>query len=1020
MTKQAGPRATVSLGLMALLLLGGLFVPADGGAADARSKTAADGTSAAGKSAESLETGRAKWEQDRKKTGAAQKPQPLPVPKAVDVTKKSFQSLEKAGQLTRSSVEMDVEGEKESRALDEALGAVLVEQLGGKSGLVERYTAVPRADGKRLRRTMAGNYVTSVATRDGRQVPVVLLGSSFATRDLSETLAEIGATNNAALNYAVIYEGVSAALAKDPASLGAILKGMPEPGALGKKDPTKLLRDIVKRWTKDPPTSLRPIEGKRDCSANCEKLVTPGMLTGGARAQACFERSDEGLWATADWPLKGKGTCVKDQGGTRGTGVAFAISAAVEAAVRREHDTCPDLSEQHLHYAQKNHWFPVPPNFGDDLNSPGSVLGMMVGDYEFREERAWSYNLSPERTERTHEAAGNRVYHTYADSCEGYSDKPCSDTNHQGQYLCAKGTKQCGYSAQIPAARDEIKVLAYNSFFDVTNPGQTVDVAPVFLALGLPVVASFQVTQSFLDAADDGWVKPITKKQARKGGDPLLGWHAAMVEGWGANSDLAKGTPAGAGGGYFVVKNSWGPCVGDGGYWYVPKSWMADHAISMTAITGLQAYGQSDVVSLAFNSAQQPATAPLLSPTADDIPVYPRYSALRWTDANPATTTYEICLRTSVSGGEGCYAQFPVPPANAAEKKFMIDSFAYEEPYRGERYYWTVLACTTGGCAWSNGNKRIKFTLPNARLLSPEPGTTAQNRTPNFEWYRVVKDFSNGSPVYDDEVETYRITVGPSPLPAPEPPWDDGHFKHYMTEGIAAGVQGGVQTLRFPVPEGDPIPPELGSTVHWYVEACTTIGGELECSRFPHFFNRPMQHEGVFYFGTLNLPGGIDTPEPVDMSFAQACDVIRDVVDSPRCRNCHASITEVTQTDDMTPHDLNEGTTCSWCHNDAAAIAPWPGEGEPIWHQPSDPGMQWTDKTPDQIIAAIANPATNGNRSLQAIAAHVVQDHLVVWTFDPVSATGNLNGRTPAPHADTYAQAFSVWAAHYEDGETCP
>lgn len=32
--------------------------------------------------------------------------------------------------------------------------------------------------------------------------------------------------------------------------------------------------------------------------------------------------------------------------------------------------------------------------------------------------------------------------------------------------------------------------------------------------------------------------------------------------------------PEGEVGGYFIVRNSWGPCWGDGGYVYIPYRWL--------------------------------------------------------------------------------------------------------------------------------------------------------------------------------------------------------------------------------------------------------------------------------------------------------------------------------------------------------------------------------------------------------------------------------------------------------------
>lgn len=928
--------------------------------------------------------------------------------KTLEVTEKSFRSMEKDGSLSPTSTARNVEGAVESTALGEAMGSLLVKQLGKNRKRIEKFTAEPTVDGKRFRTTDGGNYVTELKTKDGRTETVVLLGSGFATRDLSETLTEVGNKTTARNNYTAVYQGLREALADDPKSLGVILKGMPEPGKIGKKDPWKLLRDIAKRWNKNPPTKIKPVRGKRDCGSNCEKDVPPRLLVGGKDAISCYDRSPTGLWAGADWTLKGKSTCVKDQGETRGTGVAFAISAAVETSVRREHDRCVDLSEQHLHYQQKNHWFPIPPNFGDDLNSPNSVLGMMVGDYEFRTEDQWNYNLSPQRTEVTFETKEQGVYKGYKDSCSGYSDSPCSDTNHQGQLLCVKGSKRCGYTAQIPPPEDPIKVLSYDSFFNVNLAGPTVDMAPVFLGLGLPVVASFQVTQSFLDAADDGYVRPgsgqgNTGRQRREvASDPLRGWHVAMIEGYVRNQDVPKGTPKAAGGGYFVMKNSWGPCVGDGGYWYVPKEWMEEHALSMTALTGFEAYGQSSVMGVAFNMALPPE-APVFLPPYDNQAFVAGYSSLPWSDDNPTSTAYHICLvsdATQNACSQEAGTLFHVPSNEAAQKHYRLPrSIVYSDAYRGKTVTWMVVACNAVGCTWSDGAQTARFALPNARLYLPTPGT-ATSRTPVVYWYGV------------EGATSYKVVFGPSPLPAPYPASEDSEFKKYSTPGVDAGNG----TFSFTVPSNDPIPTGLGSTVHWYVEACRNIGNNNICSLWPYAENMPTQpHEGVFYFGSLNLG-------EADMTFDEACGIIRDLVDSPRCRNCHAAIPDVTRTDAMTPHPgLSAGTVCAGCHNGAATSdVPWPGEGEPLWHAPTDPGMHWTDLTPDQIVDRIANPATNGGRSLDDIANHVQTDHLVIWGFDPVGGDGELHGRTPAPHGSTYVTAFTTWADQWEaNGSSC-
>ena len=100
------------------------------------------------------------------------------------------------------------------------------------------------------------------------------------------------------------------------------------------------------------------------------------------------------------------------------------------------------------------------------------------------------------------------------------------------------------------------------------------------MAAGIPLVISYGVTPSFDAKAErvtNGLVSYV-------GGEHSRGGHASTVIGFVDNARLPMGMPAGSGGGYFIVKNSWGKCAGDGGYVHLPYDFVMTYAYSLSTV----------------------------------------------------------------------------------------------------------------------------------------------------------------------------------------------------------------------------------------------------------------------------------------------------------------------------------------------------------------------------------------------------------------------------------------------------
>jgi hypothetical protein len=231
-----------------------------------------------------------------------------------------------------------------------------------------------------------------------------------------------------------------------------------------------------------------------------------------------------------------------------------------------------------------------------DGDWPGSAFASMIDTgYRYPFETLWAYNPSYGRT-------ANDATATYTKSCINYTGAQkdfCSDTNHQGELICARflGATFCAAIGPTVTTDSGFGPTAYGQLWKPEDPGFSLGV--IFWAVGIfqkPVVLGFAVAPSFYPENANGYVVyhgPHCAVTTGSDGKPVchttpgcecdVGGHAVLVTGFIDNAHLPAGAPAGSGGGYLIIKNSWG-CSADGGYHYLPYDWVKAYGVNAVVL----------------------------------------------------------------------------------------------------------------------------------------------------------------------------------------------------------------------------------------------------------------------------------------------------------------------------------------------------------------------------------------------------------------------------------------------------
>ena len=168
-------------------------------------------------------------------------------------------------------------------------------------------------------------------------------------------------------------------------------------------------------------------------------------------------------------------------------------------------------------------------------------------------------------------------------------------------------------------------------------------------------------------------------------------------------------------------------------------------------------------------------------------------------------------------------------------------------------------------------------------------------------------------------------------------------------------------------------------------------------------------------------------PSPEERAQAVAAfATVQQVLQHPRCQNCHIPGDAPLQYDAGLPHTMAvargpeghgaPGLPCATCHgeaNAAAGLGPNAPPGAPHWGlPPPDQKMAWIGLSPAELCATVKDRKANGGRSLDEMTTHVSEDKLVLWGWNP----GGNRAPVSVAHAEFVAK-FKQWAAA---GGPCP
>lgn len=535
------------------------------------------------------------------------------------ITKAQYDQMIADGQLKANNPAVALQ-QFVARLLQDLKNAAIVEnyirQNPNVPGLAQLVSAAPKNPGTHV--TLDGNYRT-VITVNGISQTIETFGPSTKLGQVAKSIVTSSDPANQLALYNLAYSQYNNTYAQFCGSqLGSapINTDIP-PGQISTVGPQGLCQTLVAPTSLVSPAALQgaPI-GQINAalvtiSANGPALLhfLPTGVGTGSGSVACnqelgtsfapgingptnasfgdmvrsigFTPSSSGLVANFNFAAKNMLTCIRNQG-ARGTCHIFAAISAIEELIARDTGVYVNLSEEDLMENSKLVWSSE--YFNDGGFSSQDLLNAQSNNYKFAFEKTWDYN--PSLSQPAPPA------YEYIGSCNNYpSTEPgCSATAPQANGFCVPGIFfACGLSPFQNPSPSPYSSAGSSSIWNPSNPDLSVDYIFLALAFNNAVVLGFNETQAFQNATSNGFINYIPA------GldfilDPTLGGHEVHIVGYVSNEDIAANpntasvTP-GVGGGYFIIKNSWGAFNGDAGYYYMPVQYLKEHATELIVVS---------------------------------------------------------------------------------------------------------------------------------------------------------------------------------------------------------------------------------------------------------------------------------------------------------------------------------------------------------------------------------------------------------------------------------------------------